>query len=243
VRTLLALSVVLVLGCVLAGWLIWEGILIPNQPPRSRYPIRGVDISHHNGSIDWRAVAADGYAFAYIKATEGANWRDARFTTNWTASGQAGIIRGAYHFFSPHSPGNRQAENYVATVPREPGCLPPVIDAEFDPDRTRMTLEQFLAELGVLSRRLEQHYGAAPILYTTPQFHTHYLQGRPIARLWARAIVTWPATEAENWLFWQYSSRGKVQGIEGPTDLNVFRGDRAELAALRITGPGSAHSR
>jgi lysozyme len=227
-----ALFVVLVLLGAVPAWLIREGILIPNQPPRSRYPLRGVDVSHHNGTIDWRAVAADGYEFAYIKATEGATFRDPRFSTNWKAAGQAGIIRGAYHFFSPHSSGNRQAEHYIRTVPREGGCLPPVIDAEFDADRTRLTLDQFLAELRVLSGRLEQYYGSAPILYTTPQFHTGFLKGRPVARLWARAVITWPSEEAQGWLFWQYSSCGRVQGIAGRTDLNVFHAGRSELAAL-----------
>jgi len=95
-----------------------------------RYDVIGVDVSHHQGQIDWRALAGDGIAFAYIKATEGGNFRDTNFASNWAGAAGAGLVRGAYHFFTPCRTGIDQARNFIATVPRDPSALPPAVDAE-----------------------------------------------------------------------------------------------------------------
>ena len=90
----------------------------------------GVDVSNHQGDIDWQTLARSNVAFAYIKATEGGDFRDKRFQLNWEAAKRAGLARGAYHFFTQCRSGAEQAKNFIATVPREYGALPPVIDAE-----------------------------------------------------------------------------------------------------------------
>jgi lysozyme len=59
-----------------------------------------VDVSHHQGHIDWEAVAHDQITYAYMRATEGETVVDAEFDKNWAAAAAAGIKRGAYHFFS-----------------------------------------------------------------------------------------------------------------------------------------------
>src|SRR3954453_10276082 len=85
-------------GLVIVGLaLCFLGIWIPNAPSRSQYPLRGIDVSHHQGQIDWSAVKASGIQFAYIKATEGTEFTDATFAENWRNSNTAGIVRGAYH--------------------------------------------------------------------------------------------------------------------------------------------------
>src|SRR5262245_15828853 len=85
-------AIALVFGALVAaagGW--WT-------PWAARY-IQGVDVSWHQGAIDWRTLAADDVAFAYIKATEGGDHVDERFAFNWREAGAAGLYRGAYHFF------------------------------------------------------------------------------------------------------------------------------------------------
>src|SRR5262245_31016447 len=94
------------------------------------YDVIGVDISNHQGDVDWQALAASNVAFAYIKATEGGDFKDKRFQLNWDGTRKAGLVRGAYHFFTQCRSGAEQAKNFIAAVPREPGMLPPVIDAE-----------------------------------------------------------------------------------------------------------------
>src|SRR5262245_21030770 len=94
------------------------------------YNVIGVDVSNHQGDINWPALARNHVAFAYIKATEGGDFRDKRFQLNWEGAKRAGLVRGAYHFFKQCRSGAEQAKNFIATVPREHGALPPVIDAE-----------------------------------------------------------------------------------------------------------------
>src|SRR3990172_4519727 len=94
------------------------------------YPVVGIDVSNHQGVIDWPKVRASGIAFAYIKATEGGDFRDKSFERNWQDSAKAGMPRGAYHFFTACKSGAEQAGNFIAAVPRESGSLPPVIDVE-----------------------------------------------------------------------------------------------------------------
>ena len=92
-------------------------------PWAARYDMQGVDVSLHQGAIDWRALAADDIAFAYIKATEGADHVDPRFEANWEGAGETELYRGAYHFFTLCRPGAQQAANFIAVVPRAAGAL------------------------------------------------------------------------------------------------------------------------
>jgi hypothetical protein len=75
----------------------------------------GVDVSNHQGEIDWSALAGSNVAFAYIKATEGGDFRDRRFQLNWDGAKRAGLARGAYHFFTQCRSGAEQARNFIAT--------------------------------------------------------------------------------------------------------------------------------
>jgi len=199
-----------------------------------RYDVIGVDVSHHQGEIDWGALAADGIAFAYIKATEGGNFRDANFEANWAGAAGAGVVRGAYHFFTPCRSGVDQALNFIATVPRDPVALPPAVDAEsMTPCSNGAPAENVARELEILLARLEAHYGRRPLIYTTAKFHDAYLKGQFAQdRFWARSLVLPPLFRREQWLFWQYHDRGVRKGVQGPVDLSAFRGSRQDLAAF-----------
>ena len=194
----------------------------------------GIDVSHHNGEIDWSRVKQSGIQFAYIKATEGSDWEDIRFPNNWTESKKNKIYRGAYHFFSTTSSGEAQALNYISAVPKEKGMLPPVIDLEFAPSRSRMSDEKFYAELAVLKNTLQQHYGVEPVIYTTEEFRNNYFKDQEIENLWAREIKSRVTKWAPGWTFWQYSNRGRVSGIKGRVDLNVYRKRLDDLKRLLV---------
>src|SRR3982750_4387037 len=75
----------------------FAGIWVPNFPSEAEYPIRGIDVSRHQGTINWSAIPGGKVRFAYIKASEGGDYRDPRFAENWGASATAGLHRGAYH--------------------------------------------------------------------------------------------------------------------------------------------------
>src|SRR5947209_1846849 len=128
-RLSITVALCVTVGLVLFA-LCWLGAWIPNEPPPAEYPVRGIDVSHHQREIRWELVKASGIHFAYIKATEGADFKDASFAENWSGSAAAAIAHGAYHFFILGTPGELQASNFIATVPTEPNALPPAIDLE-----------------------------------------------------------------------------------------------------------------
>ena len=231
-----ALLAALVLG---AGVLYRSGIVQVNRPGAATYPVRGIDVSHHQGRIDWPRVGQSGVEFAFIKATEGRDFSDSRFPENWSGADAAGIARGAYHFFTFCTSGKAQAEHFLRIVPPVAGALAPVADVEFVGNCTRHpSMEAVRAELVVFLEEVERAWGAAPIIYTTPEAHRRLL-GAGFERhpLWLRSVFSQPEPDAYGgWSVWQFSETGAVPGIRGPVDLNALR-PGFDLETLRVGGP------
>lgn len=227
----------------LAAALGMAALAAPHVYPRVElaplwYPVVGVDVSNHQGDIDWSALAASGIAFAYIKATEGGTFRDKRFVENWNEAKRAGVKRGAYHFFTLCKGGIEQAENFIATVPNDPDALPPVVDAEhMGPCTATLTEKDHVAMLGDFMDALAKHYGRRPIVYTTWEFDSAVLTGE-LARekFWARSLVVPPMFRTSQWVLWQYHNRGRRPGVKGDLDLNVFRGTRTDFDRFASAG-------
>lgn len=194
-------------------------------PSRTNYPVQGIDVSHHQGAIDWNRVRADGVEFAYIKASEGADLRDARFTENWRASGQAGVKRGAYHFFTLCRLARDQAENFIALVPRDEAALPHALDLEFGGNcSARPARGVILAEITTFIQMVEAHSEKPMILYMTKEFDDEYRVSEAINRsLWLRSIFFPPDYATHPWVMWQASNMRTVDGISGSVDWNVVR--------------------
>lgn len=202
------------------------------------YDVIGVDVSNHQGEIDWPTLARTDIAFAYIKATEGGDFRDRRFAANWDGARRAGLPRGAYHFFTQCRSGAEQARNFMAAVPREPGALPPAVDLEhMGPCGSGAQVANLVEEIAAFMAMLQDHYGRRPILYTDAVFDAAYLWGHFTREtFWTRSIVLPPWFRTSQWLIWQYHNCGRRAGVVGPVDLNAFRGTRRELAALSAGG-------
>ena len=200
------------------------------------YGVSGLDVSHYQGVIEWPEVAAAQPAFIFIKATEGRSLRDHAFLHNWTKAGEAGIRRGAYHFFRPEVDPAEQASLFFGTVLLQPGDFPPVLDVEDAGNLPPTLLVSAVREWLDLA---ELRYGVKPILYTGQNFYNRYLAGKfNDYPLWlARYDRQQPVTICgRDYQFWQYSDRGRVRGIKGKVDRNVFTGSYAELQALLIPG-------
>ena len=215
--------------------LFYTGILRMNYPDSNRFPIRGIDISHHQEIIDWEKLRQEHVHFVFIKATEGGNFKDRLFLENWRKAKQAGLIRGAYHFFTFCRSGKEQARNFIAAVPVESGTLPPVIDLEFGGNcQARPSRENLVHELTAYIAEIEQTYQQTPILYVTYEAYGVYLSGEfEHLALWIRDIFRYPRLpDNRPWLFWQYSNRGRLQGIPTYVDLNVFHGNAEEFTRL-----------
>jgi lysozyme len=202
------------------GWFVW----LPNHRPDLQAGERyGVDVSSHQGAIDWPRVAGDGIEFAYVKASEGGDFVDQRFRENWRGAAAAGIDRGAYHFFTLCRSGAEQAENFLRTVPSDPEALPPAVDLELagncsqrpDPAFVRHELDSFLD-------RVERETGRTAVLYVGDDFEGLYPVRDELDRpLWHRRLLVRPTSKG--WWIWQVQAHASVDGIQGDVDLNVMR--------------------
>lgn len=236
-KLLLAAAVLLFLLAVAFGLLRWKGLLLfPNETYPIGWETWGVDVSSYQGEVDWEELRRQGVQFAFIKATEGSGSVDDYFQANWTNAQAAGVMCGAYHFFSYDSPGATQAENFIAQVPVTAGALPPVVDIEFYGDKAKDPPDRETVEgiLTPLLERLEARYGQRPILYATYRTWQLYLKGEfEDYPLWMTRPMFAPVDK--NWDFWQYSHSARLTGYQGKEeriDLNVFRGSREELEAM-----------
>lgn len=237
-RTLIAWAIFLLIG--LALYLLgWRGLLWFNMPSRKKYPVRGVDVSHYQGNVDFARLAEQGISFAFIKATEGSGTVDECFAENWQNARAAGMPAGAYHFFSFESAAETQADNFCAAVPQEPDALPPVIDLEYyhGYDAQHLAPETVREMLRVMLSRLREAYGKTPIIYTTTSCYGDYLEGADLGTdytLWIRSTLTSPPDDlTPPWTFWQYNPRGRLDGYDGDEaliDLNIFRGTAEDFA-------------
>ncbi|BCU80955.1 glycoside hydrolase family 25 [Polycladomyces abyssicola] len=211
----------------------YTGIIWHNEWFARPYEVKGLDVSHHQGKIDWRKVKEEKeYDFVYIKATEGKDFVDDRLRYNWNEAKRQGIMVGAYHFFSMRSSGETQALHYIRIVPKEKDSLPPVIDVEIHLGHNR---ERVRRELRAMAIRLQQHYGKQPILYVTYDTYNTYIKDDfQEYRIWIRDIFKPPSLDERSWSLWQYSNRGRVDGIPTYVDINAFCGDikafRREMA-------------
>ncbi len=218
----------LLAGIILAGGILY---FLAFSPDRGRYPVRGIDVSHHQGEIDWRRVAADDVAFAIIKATEGGDYLDRLFEVNLQQAREAGLAVGAYHFFTFCRPGTDQARNFIATVPRDQALLPPVVDIEFGGNCPRRpTVEELKSELAAFLNPVEAAFGKEAVIYVIGDAASVYADALPERKRWVRSLARHPGHD--NWTYWQYHNTGRVDGIAGPVDLNALQGERSMLQAL-----------
>lgn len=196
------------------------------------YEVHGIDVSHYQGRIDWTQIAAQDIHFAYIKASEGEWLQDSMFCTNWEAAKLVGIKRGAYHFYRPNVDVRKQISNFIGAVEMEYGDLPPVLDIEV---LDGVATPDLLPNLTYWLNIMELHYGMKPVIYTNLKFYNKHLAGS------FAEYPTWIARYNDKeprlacgtaWQFWQYGNRGRLQGIEGDVDFNIFVGTRQELDEL-----------
>lgn len=216
---------------------IWVGLALlaaaagawlyaPRWHPSDRdFPSQGIDVSHHQGTIAWRELPSQGVDFAYIKATEGGDHRDRAFAANWSGARDAGIARGAYHFFTLCRSGADQAANFIAAVPADADALPPAVDLEHLGNCSReLPRDAFHKELGDYIRLVEGRYRRPVLLYLTREFDQAYDVSARVRRpLWLRSLVARPRFGARPWHLWQVSNFRRLRGIEGRVDWNVQR--------------------
>jgi lysozyme len=204
------------------------------------YEIHGIDISHHQGHIDWDKLKDIGsinrspIRFVMIKATEGSTQTDENFEENFHQAREYGFTRGAYHFYSVHSPADRQALHFLSRVHLENGDLPPVLDVEHKPKE--QSDEEFKASVLQWLDIVEKHYHVKPIIYTYYKFKTKYLSDKVFDQYpyWIAHYYVDSVEYKGQWKFWQHTDAGKLPGIKGPVDFNIYNGSYYDLRQMTI---------
>lgn len=227
------------LWIILSGLLLWagytayeEGYVRFNYPSTAKYPVHGVDISHHQGEIDWQQFAKENIKFAYIKATEGGDHKDRLFQQNWKDAQAIGLTTGAYHFFTFCRTGSEQAENFISTVPKAALQLPPAIDLEFGGNcKATPQKSVLLAQLKSFIEQVKETYGRQPVIYATNDSYEHFLANTDLKTpIWIRDIYNEPElSDGRPWAFWQYAHQARLKGVKGIIDLNVYNGNLVEF--------------
>jgi GH25 family lysozyme M1 (1,4-beta-N-acetylmuramidase) len=207
--------------------------------------VYGVDVSGWQGtSINWSSVRAAGKVFAFAKASEGTGFTDASFAHNWPGMRNAGLLRGAYHFFRPGSDPTTQADHFVDVINANGGMvagdLPPVADVEVSDSQAASTV---IARLRVFLDRVQARTGRLPLIYTANFFWGEYLGNPNFSNypLWVANYgpsCPYLPNAWSNWRFWQYSDNATVSGIPGGVDADMFNGTLDDLRAFAGAGGG-----
>jgi lysozyme len=203
-------------------------------------PVRGIDVSHYNGKIDWAAVAAQKIRFAYIHASQSSGYRDSMFSTNWAAAKEAGIARGAYHTFSFCTDINDQFTILESVIgPVDSSDLPITLDIELFPGQEKSNNgglaseakcalsagnDAIRANVLALADRIEKTYQKKPVIYGNDYVIDSVLTSAVTERFSVWRVKYGLAGKAPPlpWVMWQYSENEKVAGVPGTVDVNVL---------------------
>ena len=239
--------IILFLLCVYIGVMYWWQQRQPPKAPFAMYPgfgislplgyqIHGIDVSLYQQSVYWPAVKnmevqSVKIGFVFIKATEGLRNTDKQFKRNWQNAKEAGIPRGAYHYFLATKDGKLQAQNFIKTVKLQSGDLPPVLDIEELYGVPPVIMQQ---RITAWLQTVETAYHVKPIIYTSADFYQRYL-GDAFNQypLWVAHYYSqnYPRIKRD-WWFWQHNDAGKINGIGSSVDFNVFNGDSVEFKKI-----------
>lgn len=223
VRRRASIAAITVVGAAAVGAALWY-VALPNwRPPLAEGEVYGIDVSHHQGDIDWDAVANDAIEFAYIKASEGGDFADSRFDDNWNRARAAGLRTGAYHFFTLCRPGDEQARWFLSRAEPVDDALPPAVDLElFGNCAARPDPAAVNAELATFLDIVEEAWGRQAILYVGDDYeHTYPIPDRLERPRWQLRFLRRPS--GDNWVVWQLHGYAHVDGIHGNVDLDVAR--------------------
>ena len=216
----------------------WRALYGDQKFPEG-YMIHGIDISHYQGDIDWAklqnaTIEGQPLGFIMIKATEGSSRMDENFNDNFYQAREYGFIRGAYHFWSNKSSARDQAYYFLKQVHLEEGDLPPVLDVEHKPEER--SVEDFQRDILTWLHIVEDRYHVKPIIYTYYKFKLKYLSDRHFDSYpyWIAHYYVDKVEYTGPWKFWQHTDAGRLPGIKGYVDFNIYNGSYYDLRQLTI---------
>lgn len=222
----------------------WRALYGDAEYPEG-YEIHGIDISHYQGKIDWEQlknamIKGCPVRFVIIKSTEGSSRLDENFRENFNQARDFGFIRGVYHFWSNKSTAREQAYYFLDQVHLTDGDLPPVLDIEHKP--ADKSVEDFQRDVLTWLHIVEDKYHVKPIIYTYYKFKEQYLSA-PVFEDYPYWIAHYYVDKVQykgKWKFWQHTDVGKLPGIKGYVDFNIYNGSYYELKQLCIGSNNNA---
>ena len=196
--------------------------------------VHGIDLSHYQGNVFWETVGDNSkMAYVYLKATEGGTNVDSKYKQNIDLAHRYGLKVGSYHFYRARIPQKTQLENFMAQCRPGDQDLLPMIDVE---TKSGLETEEFCDSLFKFLHLVEKAYRQKPLIYTGANFYDHYLLGKldsyklMIAQYTKREPVLKDGRDFE---MWQYTGKGKLNGINGYVDKSRFMG-RHRLREIRF---------
>ncbi len=197
---------------------------------KSKFPVTGIDISKHNGDIDWPEVKNHGIDFVFIKATEGVSYIDPHFETNYKGAKEQSIPVSAYHFYRFNRNGNDQAKIFIKNAHLKSLDLPPVVDVEeWGNPIGNNSITDIVKEIKSFIVDVEKISLKPVIIYTNESSYKKFIKNNfPNNEIWICSFVKKGPKLDRKWKFWQYSHKGTISGINGLVDMNTFNGSRKE---------------
>jgi GH25 family lysozyme M1 (1,4-beta-N-acetylmuramidase) len=215
----------------------------PKIAPNSANPTDnqpGLDVSSHQGNVNWAQVQATGAQFAYVKATEATSRANPYFAQQYNGARGAGLVRGAYHFAIPsNSSGSAQADSFVANGGAWSAgtqTMPGMVDLEYNPYGPQcygLSQGQMVGWIHSFSNEYHARTGRLPVIYTTTDWWKSCTGNSPSFGADPLWIAKWGATPYplpngwSNYTIWQYSDHGVYPGGQ-----DSFNGSHAQLVAF-----------
>lgn len=190
----------------------------------------GLDLSHHQRSINWNKVAENPPYFIVFKTTEGSSHVDTKYKNHKENARAKGIIVGGYHFFSYQSSGESQAKHFLKYLNLKKGDIIPVLDVEFTKS---MKSDAWIKEnTTAFIETIEKEMGKKPIIYCEIAYYNRFLKPKygDELLLWLSDFSRKPKN---NFVLWQKTDKYKQVGIPGTVDYNIFNGTKEDLPTIK----------
>ncbi len=201
-----------------------------------KYKVFGIDVSEYQGKIDWKeADSIENFriGFVIIRATCGVDKVDFNFKENWKQVRLQKIIRGAYHYYRPNENSIAQAKFFIKSVKLSKGDLPPILDIEQLPEN--QSIDSLKVGLHRWLDYVDAHYKVKPIIYTGESYYRDFLKDEfSDYTFWVANYNFWVESIKDDWLFWQFSEKGIIKGIDTNVDINMYNGSPKMLKYLTI---------
>ncbi len=203
-----------------------DGARIYQVLKRHEGNVVGFDVSEYQGKINWEevdSVEMHQLHYVFIRATAGSDKVDLKFKENWKNAQKTNLICGAYHYYRPNENSIEQAKNFIRTVHLKNGDLPPVLDIEKLPktqsiDSLKLGLKRWVDYV-------YKHYKVKPIIYSGEKYYEDFLKDEfEDYTFWIANYNPWKEKMDNEWLFWQFTEKAVINGINQKVDLNIYNG-------------------